>query len=278
MAQSKYIRSELRILLIILKADLMPLECPPQSPPSPLAGKEFSGSLLSRAQPCLICRCCDKENCPPMLCGSKVNKKPEARMDICIGSSSSPSPRKLLWPPSEESLAEVSMQSFPDLNVRMTTFAKKKPESMDLGSMEQSLSEEMPKLIGKPSGNRPRPGIWRPSPPTYEWSLTGHFERLVPTMTALDRLFAKFGYTGAEVGLVNLGELGKKEAWMLTASVQGASFGMVTRVNRVLSLMNSEEVSTFPMCCDGVIGTRSVWRSKEAQDLLNARRSGLLRM
>ena len=78
--------------------------------------------------------------------------------------------------------------------------------------------------------------------------------------------------------------LGMKRESMLTLKIQGPNIGVATKVhyhvickvNRMLSLMNLEVVSTFPICSDGSTGTRFVWKLKGRLNRLWLLQSGFV--
>lgn len=263
---------------------LFSMSCPPPPPPSPLsplAAKVSFGCALSHVMECPLSPCWNKENCQPGLYGSVVSRNLDMLTDTAIGSLSLHVKPRLLWPPSRKSLAEVSGGSMPnclDLQPRVNMSAKKTLGLQDLGSGVRNLSVGTPPPIGNRFGPPPSPGIWTPSQQMYEWCLTGPLEPLLRTSHALKRLFARFGCSGESVVVANLGAPGMKPVWRLMASVRVVSFGMATRVRKMLCLMNFEEGLMYPISSDGVTGTRCEWKSKEALVPLSLVRSGSRRI
>uniref|UniRef100_A0A345MQF5 Rep protein n=1 Tax=Cressdnaviricota sp. TaxID=2748378 RepID=A0A345MQF5_9VIRU len=216
--------------------------CPPKTPPPGLLpeDREYFGYALCPLKKCLICHVYGSENCPPLLCGSVAKRKLEALADICIGNSAVPSPRKLLWPPSADSLEEVSMPSCQDLNLPPYTAQRKSPESKDLGNGDVNPFVETPKRIGSRFGMHASPGIWMQYPHPYEWYLTAPFEQLLVTSRRVRVWFGKSSSSGGLQELVNRAEPGMKAEWTLILKIPEASSGMVMETNRMLSWMNFE--------------------------------------
>jgi len=65
-----------------------------------------------------------------------------------------------------------------------------------------------------------------------------------------------------QLALVNLGVLGKKQAYKVIVRIPGANFGAATRVKNMLSAMNFEEVSILRTYYDGQTVTPSEWKLK----------------
>jgi len=218
----------------------------------------------------------NKENCPPVLSGVKANWKEDLNPVMNTTSSSLRSPRRLLWPPSERSLAEVSGASMPnlvDLKLPPIIAAKKKRELEVLGNGDQNPFVVTPKPTGSLFGQPPSPVITYPSQPRSEWHITAPFDELMVTMNRLRRLFEKCLCSGVRLELVNLEEPGPNQEKKLIASVLGLNFGTATKVKKLLLLMryqsinfSLEVVSIFPIYCGGSTGILSEWRSKGPQE------------
>lgn len=196
---------------------------------SPCADKGFSGSVPSPAQRCLICSAYGPENCPPVLCGSVGNRSLEL-LGTCTGSSLSPLRPRLLWPPSRESLAEVSMQNCQDQRPLQSTSVRRRLESMDLGSGELNPFVETRRPIGTVFGQPPSPEISLLSPRRSEWVIMGTSEELVLISHRLRRLFERRMCSGVRLGLESHVVPGTNLEFKLIASVQGQNFGTATRV------------------------------------------------
>lgn len=236
---------------------------------SPCADKGYSGYVPSQCLNLPASPCWNKENYPPGLSGRKDSKSLEMLADTCIGSSSSLPARRLLWPASSRSLAQVagvSMPNCPDLNMQPPTVVKRTQESWGHGNGDLNPFDEIPRSIGNPYGVPPSPEILTRSPRVYEWLVIGPFELLGQTSYRLGLLSERYLSSGVERRLVNLGELGMKPEWTLILSVREASSGMVIKVKRILLSTSFEAESIFPMFCDGVIGIRSVWKLKDQVD------------
>lgn len=121
----------------------------------------------------------------------------------------------------------------------------------------------MYKQTGMMSGKPQHSVIFSESLRTYAWSVTGPFEPLHLIMQQFKGLFVKCGVFGALLALENPVEHGMKQDLMLTVRIPEANFGMAISLNSMLSLMNFEEVSTYPIYLDGVTGILFVWKSKD---------------
>jgi len=219
------------------------MKCPPSSPVSPLAAKESFGFAPSPVLPVPCSPAWKGENCLPGWYGSEDNKSLGALADICTGNLSVRSPRRSLYKELRQCSEESAFANFHAPKPPMSTCAKKTLELLDLGNGEPNPFEETQKSIGSPFGNQPRKEIWPVSRRPYVWSVTGHLEQLLRITSALRRLFVKFSVSGGKVILENLGVPGMRPVWIVIASAPEVSFGMATRVNRTLSLMNFEEVN-----------------------------------
>lgn len=264
-----------------------PLEAPRRSRPrrsplSPLSptpeGRVSSGSVPLVARRCLTCLAYGSENCPPLLCGYVGNRSLESLADISIGNSASPSGRRCLWPPSRESLAEVSMPSSQGVSTPPVIVARRLQESQVHGSGEVDLFVETSRLTGTQYGPPPSPELLAPSRVKLEYLIMETLDGLDPIIWRLEQYFARSAFTGARVELANLAEPGMKAEWMLTVSVLDPSSGMDTQIRRLLSSMNFVVGSTSLISSDGVTGIRYVLKSKVRQDHWWLSESSLLQM
>lgn len=239
----------------------------PSSPvsPSPVA-RAYSGSVLSPARRCLTCLAYGSENCPPLLCGSVANRNLECLADTCTGNSVSRSPRRCLWPPSRESLAEVSMPSSHVQNTQPVTVARQILASMDLGNGEAVQSVETRRLTGTQYGPPPSPELLVPCQVKYEYVITATLDVLDQIIWRLEHFFARSLFTGARVELENLAEPGMKAEWMLILSVRDPNSGMDTQIKRLLSAMNFVVGSTSLISSDGATGIRYELKLKDRRD------------
>lgn len=139
-----------------------------KSPQSPLEDKEYFGYAPYPARRCLTCIAYGPENCQPMWCGSVARRNLEL-LATSTGNLCVPSPRRLLWPPSSESLMQVSMPSSPVPNSRQSIAARKILESKVHGNTEQNPFVETRRSTGNQYGQPASPGIWEPYQHPYEW-------------------------------------------------------------------------------------------------------------
>lgn len=196
---------------------------------SPCADKGYSGSAHSLVQRCLICVAYGPENCPPALCGYAGSRNLE-NLATSIGNLSSPSSRRLLWPPSRESLEEVSMLNSQDQRLPPSMSVRSRLESMDLGNGEPNPFVVTRRPIGTVYGPPQSPEISLLSPRRSEWVIMGTSEELVLISHRLRRLFEKRMCSGVRLGLESHVVPGTNLEFKLIASVQGQNFGTATRV------------------------------------------------
>lgn len=223
---------------------------------SKLVGKESSGSLL---HPLLNFPTLQRS--PPIWSGSEDNVKLE-NMGSTTGNLSSPSGRKLLWPPSPEYSRNVT-PSFPEVPLQMNMSTSSTPLSPARSSTSESNpSAEILNLNGNQSGSPPNEEISMTFPPQYVFSLTAPsvlLERTIPSLLLLSAL------PSSSRAVLEVGSLigrGMKRESKLILKTHGRSGGLVTKVKSMLSLMNFEELSTFPISSDGLTIIRSMWRLK----------------
>lgn len=151
---------------------------PPNSPVSPLAGKESFGFAPSPVLPVPCSPVWNGENCLPGWYGSADSKSLGTLADICTGSLSVRSPRRNLSKELKDCLEIQYMPNFQGPKPPMTTSVRKTLESLDRGNGERNPFDETPKSIGSPSGSRPPREIWPVSRRPYVWSVTGHLGNL----------------------------------------------------------------------------------------------------
>ncbi|QGH72922.1 MAG: putative replication-associated protein [CRESS virus sp. cta0f7] len=256
---------------------------PRRSPLSPLSptlveGRGSFGSAPLVSRRCLTCAVYGSENCPPLLCGYVGNRSLESLGDISIGNSVSRSPRRCLWPPSRESLAEVSMRSSQGVSTPPVIVARRLQELQVHGSGEVDPFAETSRLTGTQYGPPPSPELLAPSRVRFEYLITATLDVLDPIIWRLEQYFVRSAFTGARVELANLAEPGMKAEWMLTASVLDPSSGMDTQIRRLLSSMNFVVESTSLISSDGVTGIQYALKSKDRRDHWWLSESSLLQM
>jgi len=207
----------------------------------------------------------DKENSPLMSYGSKDNQKLAKQVNSDTCNVLLDSPRRNLLPEFEKCL-DPSMPNSPDQKQPLPIVLKKKVEMENLLSSESSLSEGTTNETGSQYGPPQSPDFLSQFQPISEWYLIGPSGRLPATSQLACQLKDMLQCYGELLALENQSVLGMKLESMLMLKIHDPSFGMVTKVRRVLLLMNFEEESTSRICCDGLIVTRSVWRSKAVRD------------
>lgn len=191
-----------------------------------------------------------------------------------ITKSSLRSARKLLWPPVEPSLVP-STPNCRGLPPPLLTVRKKRRVLANLSNMELDQSAETLSPIGTPYGPPPLPMTSWPFPQASEFKAIGHYELLLPIFRLLLRWNEKYMYTGERLVLVNQGEPGMKQDWMLIAKIHGLNSGMDIKLKKMLSSTSFVEVSMLPTFSDGAIVIQSEWRQKALQDHWRPRKSGL---
>jgi hypothetical protein len=115
---------------------------------------------------------------------------------------------------------------------------------------------------GTEFGNTLRRDILKTFPQTYVYSIIGPYVPLKQISQYLKQLYDSVLCSAGEPELVSPDELGKKPVFLLTLKIHDPNSGTAIEINSMLSLMNFEEVSTSPICLDGLIGTHVLWRSK----------------
>lgn len=240
------------------------------------ACEEDTGLLLGRVK----CAPGKSPCCHRGLVGSEVNVK-LGKEDSNTGSLSSTTRVKSVSVLSRKLFPE-RIWSSPDRSPLKTMSGRKTPESKvpALNSVSSPFKETVPK-IGKKSGTRLNPEQ------SNRFQLMFEFDGKVTLMlviipcveyaeTIRDLLQWNVSYTfsGVQQGLVNQEEPGKRLVWKLTQRIPARSFGAVIKVKNMLSSMNFEEESTFPIFCDGWIGIQSSWKQRDPQCVCVPKLSG----
>lgn len=229
--------------------------------------KEFFGFVPSPAPPptpCPLGRLASPMESP----GSVVRKRLEKLRGMNTGNSWSPSPRRSLLEDFKKCLEPEDTMNSPDQKRPPSMYGKKQPELKEHSlNMEQSLLEETQEPTGSMYGKLPSPENLMMFPQMYEWSLTGPYDQLLQTMLDQDLLCVLSLYSGVFPALVNLAEPGMKPAWTLILKILGPNFGAAIKVKQMLCWMNFEEELISVIYSDGLIGIRSVWKSKVEVDL-----------
>jgi len=145
-------------------------------------------------------------------------------------------------------------------------------------NLASSLSSEIPRRTGSGYGMPLSPVSSTAFPHMFEWSITAHYNLLLPIIEYLSPWNEQSMCSGEPLVLVRVEELGPKLVWTLTVRTPVPSSGMGILLNLMSSSMNFVEVSTLHTSSGGSIVTQSVWRSKEVQGLLLVTQSGLPRI
>lgn len=157
------------------------------------------------------------------------------------------------------------MPSFQEATPPPSMSGKKTPESPEPNlNWERNQSNATANKIGTPYGNMPLKDNYFRSPVQYELRVIGLCEQLVQTMQNQLEWSELASYTGVQQELVRVGDLGKKQAWTLTLKIRTQNSGAGTLAKAMLLSMNFVVVSTYRTCCDGLIVTQQLWKSKEA--------------
>jgi len=165
-----------------------------------------------------------------------------------------------------------AMQSFLAAPQRPHTAGKTLPQlkapDSNLESSQSRYSEkyisscsETTKSTGSPSGSPPSGVPSRPSPPQFVFKVIGPSVLLARIMPSLYLLSAEPSSTQGLLEVESPTKLGQNSQ-VLFLRTHGPSGGRATRVRRLLSLMNFEEVSTYRTSYAGSTSTLSVWKPK----------------
>lgn len=98
---------------------------------------------------------------------------------------------------------------------------------------------------------------------------------LLSTIRDLLLLNEKFACIGEGLASASQEGPGQRRVWTLTLKILTPSFGMGTEIMKTWSLMNFVVALTFPIFSDGSTGIQFLLKSKEAQQFLRQKRSGL---
>lgn len=220
---------------------------------------------------------CGSPSSPLALYGSGDSKRLEQEASS-IGSSLERSPRRSLFLGHEEYLAQVTTPTAnsADPNLLPNMCGRKTP-----GLKERNLSSEPVRFelvslpIGNLYGNLQRMATSAPSLPGFVWYLIAPSAQLLLTLMHLCPCSGPLLSFGVQPALGKAEEPGAKQAMIVILRIPEASFGVVTKVRRMLSSMNFAEVSTFPTSSGGPIATLFVWKSKDRQYLSLVNEFGL---
>jgi hypothetical protein len=142
-----------------------------------------------------------------------------------------------------------------------------------LPSMEHDLNwggdlcSEIEKMIGMQSEQRQKVEIYDPSQVMFSFAITFHYEPLL-RITLRQLLWRdNVMFSGDALEVVRVEEPGQRQEWKLTLRIREPNGGVVTKVKKMLLLMNFEEESTSPTYLDGWTDIQSVWKQKGLLDL-----------
>lgn len=159
----------------------------------------------------------------------------------------------------------------------MRTFGKtRRPWKAPGLKWEPNQSNEIPQSTGIGSKIVLAPVTYVPSRVTYTFVIITHCERLLKT-TWLQFQLKKKSMSSTELQVPErVNELGMKPVFRLILKTPGPSGGADIEIRKTLSLMNFEEILTWPIYCVGSTDTRYLWRQKEVHDHYQLNDSGLL--
>lgn len=213
--------------------------------------------------------------------GFEANRKlAMEQLDIDIGNCLWPSPPKSLFPKLLQSLADDRTAKLADRKRQLLMYGRKKLALKELNSSlvpgidpicDQYLYaigqfEEIRKLIGSLPGMLPNEETSEVFQPIFVCRVTGPFVPLRQIMKELleEPLLAESFGAVLELGSHSLPGILREPKLIL--KIPGPSFGVVTMVKKMLSSMNSEEVSTSRTFLDGWIVTLAEWKLKDPID------------
>lgn len=233
-----------------MKSPISPLDCRSCQ----MQSKESGGCLpFPNTSTCLSCL---------LTANTSEDNLNMATEDSCTG--------KLLWPSNEnsdlvgyEQPLGLSTQNSQDQAEQESMSGKKIPESQEPSSNWGSAhSDGMNEQTGMQSRSPLFPEIYRPYPQMFLYVATTNCEELA-RITYNRLLWSETcQFSGGRLVLANREEHGMKREWKLTLKIRTRNSGVVTEITNMLSLMNFEEVSQFPISFGGWIATRSSWKSR----------------
>lgn len=120
------------------------------------------------------------------------------------------------------------------------------------------------------------------SPEMYSFVIIGNIlltagpsKQLLRTMASLLVLNEPSTSSGGDPVVEKVSAPGKRLVFRLILKIRAPNGGAVTKAKQMLSLMNLEELWTYPTYSAGLTGTLSVWSSKVVLDLSYVRLYGL---
>lgn len=200
--------------------------------------------------------------------------KSEEKVDSSIGKSWSPTPRRFLAAEFKKVLDDA-FASPPGLKRPENTFGKKKPASKARSSnLERFHAEEIARQTGKPYDAAPLKETWNLSLPMCTFAVTVNCAGLAKTIYDQWLWSGLVQFSGAEPQLESLEELGKKPVYKLTLKIRTANFGTVIETINMLSSMNLEVASVYPICSDGWTDIRVSLKLKDPRSCCKQPTSG----
>lgn len=187
-----------------------------------------------------------------------------ATPDTNIGRLSPPSTNPFVSRASRNYSEQHATLSPPGASEPSPTSGKITPQSptRDSNSGNDQSTEPMSET-GSLSGSTLSLELSPLSLPIYEYVVTMDCEESGRITLDLLRWNEQYLYSGAQLELANLVQLGKQQVWKLTLRILEPNSGTDIATRTVLSSMSFEEVSISLTCCYGSIGIQSMWKSKE---------------
>jgi len=221
-------------------------------------------------------------NSPETVTGSKANRKNVRPLGDCTIKSSPDSTEQSDLHTCEEQLemaigrSRARMQQMPT-STRMTPLSPI-PDS----SWVERLCEETSPPTGTPSKHSQNKETSNLFQQTFIFGLAHltvdiieHSKSSLRTVWKSLQLCEPLMFFGVEPEQEKVSEPGRRQVYRLTLKIHAPNGGAVIRAKNMLSLMNFEEVLTYPTCYDGSIATLSVWSSKVVLNLSYVQRYGL---
>lgn len=193
-----------------------------------------------------------------MLRTSKAKENGVSRLDTSIGRLSSTSRKRDLSSPSKGSSLLERIMNSPVLPRPKNMSGKKTPEFQEASlKLESNPSYDLEKPTGMKSGNPQEAETSWLSPLMYEvlnlneCNVIATSDELGLILQSLLPLNVEFTYFGVLPVLENPEGHGMRRVSLLTLRVPLQSSGMVTKIKKMLSSMNLEEISASLTCYDG---------------------------
>lgn len=185
--------------------------------------------------------------------------------------------RKLDFGELKQSLVNSVMQNLLAHPQLSNMSGKKIPELMDLNlNLDDLPSSEIAELTGMLSVPSPWPVPSMTSRPMYTFVIMEMSVESIQIMLDLLPWYELVKPLSVQLERAKANWPGNKQGKTLMLRIRQQSGLTAIRVKGMLSLMNFEEILTYPTYSDGSTGTRSLWKSKEAQCLWLPPNSGFV--